>query len=96
MNSKPLSRTSRAKRNCGGFTLIELLALLAVIAGLSLVFVPALARTQPNGKATQCLNNLRQFTAGWSMYAMDNRERVANDYGVSDTLNAIQTGRLDD
>jgi prepilin-type N-terminal cleavage/methylation domain-containing protein/prepilin-type processing-associated H-X9-DG protein len=57
-----------------GFTLIELLVVVGLVAALVAVLSPALAKTKPNGQATQCLNNLRQLTAAWRMYADDNSD----------------------
>lgn len=81
---------------CNGFTLIELAVIVAMGSLLSLLLIPALAKTKPNGKATQCLNNLRRFTAAWTMYTADNRDRVPDNYGVADTVNTIQSGALSD
>lgn len=75
-----------------GFTLVELLVLIGLVAALTVLFIPVLAHTKPNSKAAQCLNNLRQFTAGWMMYSSDYQDRVVNNFGVSDTLNSIQAG----
>jgi prepilin-type processing-associated H-X9-DG protein len=77
------------------FTLVDLLVLLAMVGIGALLLVPAMARTKPNSKAIQCLNNLRRFTAAWGMYPGDNSDRVPNNYGAADTINAIQNGRLD-
>ena len=67
------------------FTLLELAVVLAVLAFLSCVLVPALCRTAPNSGAFQCLNNLRQLSAAWIMYADDNRGRLVynGDGGVA-------------
>ena len=77
-----------------GFTVVELVILTALAFFLSLLLLPSLARTKPNGTAAQCLNNLRQFNAAWLMYSADNQDRVPNNYGVSETISAIQTGTL--
>ena len=95
MSPKPLSFLSSIPSRQSGFTLLELVVTSAVVAFLGLLFIPALAKTKPNGKATQCLNNLRQFTAAWTMYVSDNRDRVANNYWVPATEQAIQSGTLD-
>lgn len=77
-----------------GFTLTELVVLVAMGAFLSLLLIPAVAKTRPNGKATQCSNNLRQFTAAWTMYSADNAERVPDNYGLADTVATIQSAKL--
>jgi prepilin-type processing-associated H-X9-DG protein len=72
------------KRRAGGFTLVELLAVLTCIAVLALMLLPAIAGTKPNSQAFQCLNNQRQITLAWQMYAEDNRDILPpNDYPFS-------------
>src|SRR5882724_9215266 len=60
----------------GGFTLIELLVVLAILAALASTLLPALAKAKPNTSAAQCLNNLRQLTTAWKMYAHDFNETL--------------------
>ena len=68
-----------------GFTFIELLVVLAVVALLAVTLFPALANTQPNSRAFQCLNNQRQIMLAWRMYGEDNNDLLPpNDY-VSST-----------
>src|ERR1035441_5772852 len=59
-----------------GFTLTELLVVIVTVAILALLLLPALAGTKPNSQAFQCLENLRQLTLGWQMYAEDNNSKL--------------------
>jgi prepilin-type N-terminal cleavage/methylation domain-containing protein/prepilin-type processing-associated H-X9-DG protein len=70
-----------------GFTLTELLVVIVTVAILALLLLPALANTKPNSQAFQCLENLRQLTLGWQMYAEDNDGRLApgGDLGTQPT-----------
>lgn len=68
------------------FTLVDLLAIIAVLAIGFALLTPALARTQPNSKTFQCLNNLRQLGRAWLMYADDNNERTVGIYHGSSAL----------
>jgi type II secretory pathway pseudopilin PulG len=77
------------------FTLIELLVMLLMAALLGLTLVPGVAKIRPNTKAIQCQNNLRQFTTVWTIYSTDYSDRVANNFGVDQTLSSILTGRLE-
>jgi len=64
-----------------GFTLIELCVVLATVAVLAAVLLPALADTKPNSQAFQCLNNQRQIMLAWQMYAADNSDLLPpNDF----------------
>jgi prepilin-type processing-associated H-X9-DG protein len=84
-----------SKQQSTAFTLIELTVVIFVVAALAATLVSGVARTQPNGKAVRCLNNLRQFAAAWTMYSADSAEKVANNYGVSQTLDAINFRAFD-
>jgi hypothetical protein len=53
------------------FTLVELLVVIAILTLLISMVAPALERTIYNGKKVQCLNNLKQQTAGVMMYTDD-------------------------
>jgi prepilin-type processing-associated H-X9-DG protein len=75
MNAK--RKSLRAPRAASAFTLTELVVVVTVLALLALCLLPALARTQPETRAFQCLNNHRQLARAWRMYADDNSERLA-------------------
>jgi prepilin-type processing-associated H-X9-DG protein len=62
-----------------GFTLTDLLVVIVTVAILSVLLLPALAGTKPNSQAFQCLENLRQLTLGWQMYASDNNGKLASN-----------------
>src|SRR5512141_2975657 len=68
---RALDRGSRA------FTLVELLVVIAIIAVLAALLLPALARGKTAGKKIQCINNQKQMTAVWVMYASDSGDWLA-------------------
>ena len=68
-----------------GFTLTELLVVIVTVAILALLLLPALAGTKPNSQAFQCLENLRQLTLGWQMYAEDNNSKLAPNGGQANS-----------
>lgn len=57
-----------------GFTLIELLIVVAIIALLLAILVPALNGVKRIARSVYCQGNLRQIAIGWNMYLDENRE----------------------
>jgi prepilin-type N-terminal cleavage/methylation domain-containing protein len=61
-----------------GFTLVELLLVIAIIAILMAILMPALNRAREQGKRAACLNNCKQLALAWGMYADDNDDNIVN------------------
>jgi prepilin-type processing-associated H-X9-DG protein len=59
------------------------------------MLLPALGRAKQKAQGIGCLNNTKQLTLAWSMYCGDFNDRVANNYGVAETLAAIQQKKFD-
>jgi prepilin-type processing-associated H-X9-DG protein len=69
------------KNAAGGFTLVELVVVIATVALLAALLLPALAGTRPNTQSLQCMENQRQLILAWQMYAQDNSDILPpNDY----------------
>jgi len=69
-----LLKRSKAVR---AFTLIELLVVIAIIAILAALLLPALSRARQKTQGIYCMNNTRQLTICWYMYADDNSGKLA-------------------
>ena len=76
LESKISNGSSKGFR--AGFTLIELLVVIAIIAVLMAILLPALERVREQAKRTICLNNMKQLTIAWILYADENEGRIVN------------------
>jgi prepilin-type processing-associated H-X9-DG protein len=63
---------------------------IAIIAILAAMLLPALSKAKAKAQGIKCLNNTKQLTLGWIMYQGDSQERLM------DLANAIVVGNLND
>jgi prepilin-type N-terminal cleavage/methylation domain-containing protein/prepilin-type processing-associated H-X9-DG protein len=66
-----------------GFTLLELLIVVAIIAIVGALLLPALAGAKIKAKRVSCLNNMRQVGLAASMYMAESVERLPNPKATS-------------
>lgn len=73
-----------------GFTLLELLVVLAIVAVLVALLVPAAGRSLEAARGVQCMSQLRQLSIAAHAYAANRNGRLPPAY----TQNRFEEGRL--
>ena len=77
-----------------GFTVVELLVVVAVIAILAALLLPALGGANQRGKAVFCLNNLRQLGLALHLYAGDHDDALPYNMGAEGTHETVAKGEF--
>ena len=78
------------------FTLLELLVVIAVIAVLAGLLLPALGQATERARATACLSNLKQFGVALRLYLDENGNRMPVMQNRSRGTNLVVTNAIAD
>src|ERR1051325_2286632 len=82
--ASPRTHGHGAARRGVGFTLVELLVVVAIIGILAGILLSALSRSKARAQGIFCMNNTRQLTVAWVVYADDHSGRLAYNLGKGD------------
>jgi prepilin-type N-terminal cleavage/methylation domain-containing protein len=91
MRDLPNSASAHTSRR--GFTLIELLVVIAIIAILAAMLMPALSKAKLKAQGVQCMNNTKQLTLAWRLYAEDANDVLLTCQDPGGSPPAVMAGR---
>jgi prepilin-type N-terminal cleavage/methylation domain-containing protein/prepilin-type processing-associated H-X9-DG protein len=94
-NKSSLSRAGSPGNPDGrAFTLVELLVVMAIVAILAAILLPALAGARSKASAIRCLNNGRQLTTACLLYVADHDDELPYNMGGDEIKRQVAQGNF--
>lgn len=87
------AHASRCNRSAG-FTLAELMVVVAIMAILAALLIPALSKGNERGKAAYCLNNFRQLSLALHIFASDHEDALPGNMGKDGIQQTVARGEF--
>ncbi len=79
---------NQQRQSPSGFSLVELMVVIAVVAIMASLLLPALNRTKEQARATACRSNMKQLSLAFLMYAEDNDDTLPWPGGVGRAISS--------
>lgn len=75
---------AQTSRRNGAFTLVEMLCVIAIIAVLFALLMPAIAKSKDRAKRIGCIGDLREVGVGFHLFAQDHRGKFPTFVSTND------------
>jgi prepilin-type N-terminal cleavage/methylation domain-containing protein len=82
----------RARQRAGAFSLLELLIVVAILAILASMLLPATGRAKAKSHQSFCISNIRQLAMALHIYTDDYGDRLPYNFGATEINQMIESG----